>query len=288
MPLLDHLRELRNRLVVSVVALLIATVASLFFYKAIFAWVTGPFEVMAAAHNEEGARIVLAFTNVADSFTLALKLSGWAAIFFASPVWLYQLWAFVTPGLHQHERRWGLLFISAAVPLFLAGAYVAYMFLPKSFDLLIGFNPDPARVDNIIGVDRYLSFVMRMFLVFGLAFLLPVFVVALNLVGVVTARQLTRAWRPVVLGAFVFAAVATPSGDPLTMTALAAPMLVLYFLAAAVCAATDRRRRRAHIDGVDYAALSDDEASPLTSRSNGIGVGAAVEPARPLVDDDVT
>ena len=110
---------------------------------------------------------------------------------------------------------------------------------------------------------NYLSFVLRMFLVFGIAFVMPVFLFGLNLAGVVSGRQLFRIWRPVILGAFVFAAVATPSGDPWTMTALAMPMLVLYYLAAGLSLLTDRRRRRAGIDGVDYGDLDDEQASPL-------------------------
>ena len=108
---------------------------------------------------------------------------------------------------------------------------LAYVFLPKGFDLLIGFNPDPEQVANIIGLNDYLSFVLRMFLVFGIAFVLPVFLFGLNLAGIVTGRQLLRAWRQVILGAFLFAAIATPSGDPWTMTALAVPMLLLYYIA---------------------------------------------------------
>ena len=109
------------------------------------------------------------------------------------------------------------------MPLFLGGAVLAYVFLPKGFDLLIGFNPAPGEVANIISLDNYMSFVLRMFLVFGIAFVMPVFLVGLNLAGVVSGRQLLKAWRPVILGAFVFAAVATPSGDPWTMSALALP-----------------------------------------------------------------
>jgi sec-independent protein translocase protein TatC len=102
-----------------------------------------------------------------------------------------------------------------------------------------------------------------MFLVFGIAFVMPVFLVGLNLAGIVTGRQLLKAWRPVILGAFVFAAVATPSGDPWTMSALALPMLVLYYIAAGLSLLTDRRRRRERIDGLDYSELDDEEASPL-------------------------
>ena len=100
-----------------------------------------------------------------------------AGIFLASPVWLYNLWGFVAPGLHKNERRYGIAFVVVSVPLFLGGAVLAYIFLPKGFDLLIGFNPDPDKVANIISLNDYLSFVLRMFLVFGIAFVLPVFLV---------------------------------------------------------------------------------------------------------------
>ena len=116
---------------------------------------------------------------------------------------------------------------------------------------------------DVVGLDNYLSFVLRMFLVFGIAMVLPVFLVALNLAGVVSGRGLFRAWRPVIMGAILFAAIATPTGDPYTMTALAVPMLVLYFVAATIAAFTDRRRNRTPVDGVDYRTLDDDEASPL-------------------------
>jgi sec-independent protein translocase protein TatC len=164
-------------------------------------------------------------------------------------------------------------------------------------------------VANIIGLDDYLSFVLRMFLVFGIAFVLPVFLVALNLVGVVSGRALVKAWRPVILGAFVFAAVATPSGDPWTMSALALPMIFLFYVAAAICLLTDRRRRLEGVDGLDYAALADDTASPLPvgpadpaedpvpvdaaaplehpARPDGPGGPAAPDPPR-RPDDDIT
>ena len=168
-----------------------------------------------------------------------------------------------------------------SVPLFLGGAALAYVFLPKGFDLLIGFNPDPDRVANIIGLNDYLSFVLRMFLVFGIAFVLPVFLFGLNLAGIVTGRQLLRAWRQVILGAFLFAAIATPSGDPWTMTALAMPMLLLYYIATILSLIVDRRRRREGIDGLDYAALDDDEASPLDTTATPLDVGPDDGPGSP-------
>jgi sec-independent protein translocase protein TatC len=170
-----------------------------------------------------------------------------------------------------------------SVPLFLGGAFLAYTFLPKGFDLLIGFNPDPGNVANIISLDSYLSFVLRMFLVFGLAFVMPVFLVALNLVGIVSGRTLFKAWRPVILGAFIFAAVATPSGDPWTMTALAVPMLVLFAAAATMCLVLDKRRRERGVDGLDYSTLDDDDASTLNDSASPLD-----DSASPLDDDEIT
>jgi sec-independent protein translocase protein TatC len=264
MPLTSHLGELRVRLTRSVLAVVAGSVLAAFFYDQLFDLVTNPFDQIREQYAREGATVTLNFGNIGDPFTFALKICAMAGLFIASPVWMYNLWAFVAPGLHRREKRYGIAFVATAVPLFLGGAVLAYVFLPKGFDLLIGFNPDPQSVANIIGLNDYLSFVLRMFLVFGIAFVLPVFLVALNLAGIVSGRSLLRAWRPVILGAFVFAAVATPSGDPYTMTALAVPMLVLYYVAAGLSLLTDRRRRHQGIDGVDYAALDDDTASPLT------------------------
>ena len=263
MSLTSHLGELRVRLTRAVLAVVVASIVAAFFYGQLFELVTAPFNQIKEQYAREGATVTLNFGNIGDPFTFALKICAMAGLFAASPVWMYNLWAFVAPGLHKRERRYGVAFVAVSVPLFLGGAVLAYEFLPKGFDLLIGFNPDPQGVANIIGLNDYLSFVLRMFLVFGFAFVMPVFLVALNLAGVVRGRTLLRAWRQVIMGAFVFSAVATPSGDPYTMTALAVPMLILYYIAATIAVLTDRRRRRAGIDGLDYSALDDDQASPL-------------------------
>jgi len=270
MPLVAHLRELQVRLTRAVLAIVVASIGAAFFYSELFDLVVGPFDTISQEYAGKGANVTLNFAAIGDPFTFALKISAMAGIFIASPVWMYNLWAFVAPGLHRRERRYGIAFVIVSVPLFLGGAVLAYFFLPKGFDLLIGFNPAPDKVANIIGLNDYLSFVLRMFLVFGIAFVMPVFLVALNLAGVVRGRALLRAWRPVIMGAFLFAAIATPSGDPYTMTALAVPMLLLYYVAAGIAVVTDRRRARAGIDGVDYRALSDDEASPLPERPTSV------------------
>ncbi len=263
MSLTEHLRELRVRLVRSVLAIVVATIGAAFFYSELFTLLTAPIDSI----KEQYPGVTLNFQGIGDPFTFALKICAMAGVFVASPVWLWNLWGFIAPGLHSREKRYGVGFVAVSAPLFLGGAVLAYIFLPKGFDLLIGFNPDPENVANIISLNTYMSFVLRMFLVFGISFVLPVLMFGLNLAGIVTGRQLIRAWRPVILGGFVFAAVATPSGDPWTMTALAVPMLLLYYIAAGLSLLTDRRRRRAGIDGLDYSALDDEEASPLDYRA---------------------
>jgi sec-independent protein translocase protein TatC len=259
MSLTEHLRELRIRLVRSVLAIVVCSIVAAFFYDQLFDVLTAPIQSI----EDKYPGLTLNFGGPSDPFTFALKICAMAGLFAASPVWLWNLWGFVAPGLHRREKRYGIAFVAVSVPLFLGGAALAYIFLPRGFDLLIGFNPDPENVANIISLNDYMSFVLRMFLVFGIAFVMPVFLVGLNLAGIVSGRQLLKAWRPVIIGAFVFAAVATPSGDPWTMSALALPMLVLYYIAAFLSVLTDRRRARARIDGVDYSELDDEEASPL-------------------------
>jgi len=286
MPLASHLRELRVRLTRSALAVILASVGAAFFYKPLFDLVTNPFYSIVEEYETKGFELTLNFQGIGDPFSYALKICGMAGIFAASPVWMYNLWAFVAPGLHRREKRYGIAFVVVSVPLFLGGATLAYFFLPKGFDLLIGFNPAPERVANIIGLDNYLSFVLRMFLVFGIAFVMPVFLVGLNLAGIVRGRALIRAWRPVIMGSFIFAAVAPPSGDPYTMTALAVPMLILYYIAAGISMLTDRRRDRASIDGLDYRSLDDDEASPLDATPPGVDDVDAASNGHGEPDDD--
>jgi sec-independent protein translocase protein TatC len=260
MSLTEHLRELRRRLVRSVLAIIVVTIVAAFFYDQLFSLLTQPINSI----KDQYPNVTLNFRGVSDPFTFALKICATAGVIGASPVWLWNLWGFVAPGLHSREKKYGIAFVATAVPLFLAGVVLAYIFLPKGFGLLIGFNPEPDKVANIIDLNEYMSFVLRMFLVFGIAFVLPVFLVGINLAGIVTGRQLLKAWRPVIMGAFVFAAVATPSGDPWTMSALALPMLVLYYIAAGLSLLTDRRRARERAAaGLDYGDLDDDQASPL-------------------------
>ncbi|MGP3949045.1 twin-arginine translocase subunit TatC [Streptomyces sp. 7N604] len=265
MPLVEHLRELRNRLVKSLLAIVVAAVVAAFFYEAIINFITKPvlesvgcelsFAELAEAHKGTTcARIVM--MDLLGPFTLALKVSLMAGVIFASPVWLYQLWAFLAPGLHRHEKKYALSFVAAGFPLFLIGGYFAYRVLPTTAKVLIEFTP--VGVDNLLPLDKLLDLVTRMVIVFGLSFELPLLLVLLNFGGVITGKRMLGWWRAMVMGITVFSAVITPSTDPLTMIALAAPIVVLYFAAVGISLLNDLRAAR-----IAAAGPADDEASEL-------------------------
>jgi sec-independent protein translocase protein TatC len=266
MPLMDHLRELRTRLLISVASLVPGVILGWIFYDELAAFLAAPMCDVDVEGNVGGGCGPLVITGLLGPFNLQVKVALAAGLFLASPVWLYQLWAFVTPGLHGNERRWTVGFLATGLPLFFAGAAVCYWILPRATALLLGFTPED--VGTIVDFNEFLSIVMRLMLVFGLAFEAPVFIVMLNLVGVLPARKLVGWWRQILLGVFLFSAVATPTGDPFTMTALALPLCILILLAYIVCRFNDSRRGSRDID---YADLADDETSPLdTTRHDDI------------------
>jgi sec-independent protein translocase protein TatC len=261
MPLTDHLRELRRRLVISAAAIAIGMAVALAFYQPLLQLFVGPFTVtVERLAEQQNVDATINFDGIADPFTVPLRLSILVGIVLASPVWIYQLWAFVVPGLYRNERRWVAAVLLTAVPLFVAGVVLCYVLLPKGLGVLLGFTPE--GVANIVSFTRYFSFVVRLMLVFGLAFLLPVFVVLLNAVGVFSGATLSSSRRWIVVGVFAFAAVATPTGDPITMLMLAVPMWLLFEASVLVCRVNDRRRARLSGEP-DYSELSDDEASPV-------------------------
>lgn len=262
MPLGDHLRELRSRLVKSGIAIALGMVVGWVYYAQIFAWLSEPFNTVVEQARAEGRDITLALTGVADPFVLQLQVAAVTGLLLSSPVWLYQLWRFVTPGLHRHERRWAIAFALFATPLFLSGVLLAYTVLPYGLELLFGFTPD--SVENIVSVDRYLSFFIRMILVFGIGFLAPLLIVLLNFAGILTGKRLVSWWRWIIFTIFIFSAVATPTGDPINLVLLAAPILVLVMIAVGIALLNDKRRARRNPAAVDYSTLDDDEISPLS------------------------
>lgn len=294
MPLADHLRELRNRLAKAMLAIVVVTVVAAFFYNDIINFLTKPildsvgcgktFEEIAGQLKSGDATnkcASITINGLLAPFTLALQVSLMAGIVFASPVWLYQLWAFIAPGLHNHERKYAYAFVGMGAPLFIGGGYFAYRVLPTTAKVLIDFTP--GGVSNLLPLDDLLQLVTRMVVVFGLSFELPLLLVFLNLTGMVTGKRMLGWWRAMIIGITVFAAVATPSTDPISMLALAGPIWILYFGATAFSLLNDRRRRRR-----DALGPADDEASELDLSPEAIGEVESVTASRALPEQSTT
>ncbi len=260
MALADHLRELRARIMRVAVFLAVGTAVAWFFYNQLFALILDPYnQARAMLGSSVDTKPVI--TGAAAPLMLQLKISGLAALVLGSPYWLYEIWAFILPGLHAHEKKWTRLFAAVAGPLFVAGVGIGYYVLPKGLQVLLSFTP--ANVQNLLEFGEYFTFFTRMLLVFGIAFEIPLFVVLLNLAGVVSGRALGN-YRPwIILGVFVFAAVATPSTDPFSMLMLAIPMTGLFMLSELIARVVDRRRGR---DRAAFGDVDDDAPSPLDHR----------------------
>jgi len=262
MPLMDHIRELRNRVVKMLLALGAGMVVGFIFFNPVWKVIERPL-CHAVIRGQTGCSTLgvnmPSLDGPLDPFYLRVKVAVIVAVVLSSPVWLYQIWAFIAPGLYARERRWGYLFIAAAVPLFLAGVTLAYWSLGRSMHYLLGLTP--AGVANILQVDQYMSFVMAMVLAFGIAFEVPLLIIMLNLAGILTHERF-RKWRRVLIFAvFVVAGMANPSPDPTTMLILGGACVALVEVAEFIVWSNDRRRARAHPD--PYAGLADNELSPL-------------------------
>jgi sec-independent protein translocase protein TatC len=280
MTLFEHLRELRYRLVVAGLAILVGTIAAWFFRSDLIDILLAPYyqaEADLKARNP-GAVLQVVNNGIASPFTLVIKVSALAGLILSSPIWLWQFWSFIVPGLLAKEKKWAMVFIAAATPLFCAGVAVGYIVMPKGISVLLSFTE--GGVTNLQDINQFLSFLMRIMLVFGAAFLIPLVVLMLNILGVVPARYLSKYRTYVIFGTFVFGAIATPSTDPFSMLALAAPMTVLFLVAEIIAHLRDRRKaRRAAAAGdsllvagsvendAALKALSDDEEDD--SRSSG-------------------
>ncbi|GAA0211700.1 MULTISPECIES: twin-arginine translocase subunit TatC [unclassified Aeromicrobium] len=260
MPLVEHLRELRTRLTRAVLAILVFTILGFVFYGPILDFLTQPYNDMRPILQTQGIESELVITGVGGAFQFQLKISLVFGLLASSPLWLWQLWAFILPAMHRHEKKWAAILAGTGAPLFVGGAALAYVVLPKAMEILIGFVPD--GFGSLVTGAEYFDFIIKMLLVFGVAAEIPLVVVMLNRLGIVSAKQLASARPWTIIGIFVFAAIATPTTDPLTMLFLAAPMTVLYLIAEIITKITDRRRGRERVD-----ATADDDASPLDGPS---------------------
>ena len=249
MPLFDHLRELRNRVVKMALALVAGMAVGFVFFEPAWRLIERPL-CRATVNGQSGCATPgvnqLILNSPLDPFYLRVKVAFIVGVIVSSPVWLYQLWAFIAPGLYAREKRWGRIFLGTAVPLFLAGTVLAYLSLGRAMHYLLGLTP--SGVGNYIQVDLYMSFVMTMMLAFGIAFLLPLLIVMLNQAGILTHERFRRWRRVLIFGVFLIAGMANPSPDPITMLILGGACVALVEAAEFIVWRHDRRQARLHPD----------------------------------------
>ena len=259
MPLMDHIRELRNRVVKIALALVAGMVLGYVFFDPIWNFITRPYCRAVGGCHTGSLGHTLAVTSPLDGFYLHIKVAFVVGVIVTSPVWLHQIWAFVAPGLYAREKRWTYIFLGTAVPLFLLGCYFALLVMGRGLHFLIGMVPQ--NTVAIFTADTYIGYFIAMILGFGLCFELPLFLVMLNLVGLLPHARFKKWRRVMIFCVFVFAGIASPSPDPITMLMLGAVCVALVEGAELIVWANDRRRARLHPD--PYAGLADDQLSPI-------------------------
>jgi sec-independent protein translocase protein TatC len=229
-----HLLELRKRLFTAALAIVIAAVGSFFLADPVLNALRGPIDAVA----ETGRTAELNNTVLTEAFDVRLQIAVTLGVVISSPVWLWQIWAYIVPALKRTEKRYVVGFFGAALPLFLAGCTMGWFIFPHTVQLLAGFAP--AESTSIFGTKYYVDFATKLIIAIGVGFVLPVFLVLLNFVGVMSAKTILKGWRVAILVISLFAALATPASDVVTMIVLAIPMIALYFVAAGVAWLHDR------------------------------------------------
>lgn len=236
-PLLAHLTELRKRIFKSALGVLALASVGWIFYSPIIRRLAVP---ICGPDTSLETCSALYISGVLGPLNLQIKVALIVGIILSAPIWLYQIWAFVLPALKKREKRLAFVFFLSSIPFFAAGILLGYTILPIAIKVLLGFTPD--NLENLIRFDDYLDFVLRLMLLFGIAFELPIFLLALNAAGAVTGRAILKPWRIAVFLIFLFVAAFTPTGDPLTMLALAIPLCAFYFTAGGIGILVDKRR----------------------------------------------
>lgn len=240
MSVMDHLRELRTRLIRCVLAVAVGMMGLLAFYDPVKDFLTEPYVRICAAKPSLGCDGSLYALGPLDGFAARLRICTWGGLVLALPVILWEIWRFVVPALEKREKRYAVPFVLSSLALFATGCWIAYWTMDKALDFLISWSGND--VTQAFQVSKYVQLIVMMMLAFGIGFLSPVLIVFLQLVGVVSPRTLLRQWRFAIMGIFVVSAVITPSGDPISMLALALPLSVLYLASILVGWAVVRRR----------------------------------------------
>jgi len=237
MKLSGHLREFRNRLFKSAFAIVGGGIIGWMVFDDVFQALQKPILDLA---RDEHMNATINFSSIVSAFDLHLQIAFFVGLFLASPVWLYQIVAFIAPALKKRERRYTIAFLLTSSPIFLAGAYFGWWLFPEFIKSLLSFTP--AGSANVINASEYVLFAVRVLLVFGLAFVLPIILVFLNALGVISGKTILKGWRPALFIIALIGAIATPVSDPMSMFLLMVPLIILYFVAAGLALANDKRR----------------------------------------------
>ncbi|GAA4356505.1 twin-arginine translocase subunit TatC [Microbacterium rhizosphaerae] len=242
MPLIKHLLELRRRLFIAAAALIVGMVIAFIISGPVIDLLAQPIKQIAV---EQGRLYTaLNFNTVSSGFDLHMRIAFSIGLLLSAPIWLWQIWAFIMPGLTRKEIRYTIGFLGAAVPLFAAGLYVGWLIMPHMVLLMANFVPEGKGISQFYDYSTYYDFVFKLLLVIGVSFVTPVFLVALNLAGVVSGRGILKAWRIAIVVIAVFAAAATPAADVTSMLLLGGILAVLYFAAVGISMLFDRRKRK--------------------------------------------
>lgn len=241
MSLAQHLVELRKRLIIGAIALVVAMAVAFFLTDWIIWAMTEPIRIVAERRGE-AASVELMYSTITGPFDMRLRISFAVGILLSAPVWLWQIWAFLMPGLTRKEVRYTIGFVAAAVPLFFSGVFVGWLVMPHIVEIMAGFSPEGSA--NFYEGKYYYDFVFKLLLVVGISFIIPVFLVALNFAGIMSGKAILKGWRVAILVAVVFSGLATPAADIVSMLMLAAILTVLYFAAAGLSVLLDYRRSK--------------------------------------------
>lgn len=265
MPLSAHLKEFRTRLILAAVGMVVFAIAGWFLFDPVFDALRVPVEARA---QEAGGLVTINFAAVVSALDLRIKMSLLIGVVLSSPWWLYQLWAFIAPGLNKREKRYTYGFLGAAIPLFLAGVALAWWIYPRAIEILTDFVPEGGS--SVLDAQMFLSFAMRLVIAFGIGFVMPVIMVALTWAGLVTARTWAKGWRWAIMVILLASAILTPTQDVTTMMFMAAPLCVLYAAAVGIGLLRERFVRKRRPQDLDDLGEPEDN-NPADDRNDGTG-----------------
>lgn len=256
MALGEHLVELRNRLMICAISVLLLSILGWFLFPWVFDAVKAPIE---AAGEDSDLQALINFQGVGQGLNVKLQMAAYIGLILSSPMIIAQIWLFVMPGLHKNERKYAIGFFGSAIPLFFLGCVAGYWAVNQLVPVLMSFTPTEGSTSQIIPYDQYLALLIKTMLAFGIAFVIPVVMVLLNFMGLVSGRAMLKAWRWIVFLSFAFTAVMVPTPEPITLIAMSAAIASLFFGAIVIALIHDKRQARRSGDDD----LADDEASSI-------------------------